>query len=80
MRIWNAWSRDSLQEKETNTDPQKKLSDNIWEDIRKCVKNPIEVEDANSIIDKYFQNRYEPSQFSIHDDLQLAQQVSFANS
>ncbi|CAF0968850.1 unnamed protein product [Adineta ricciae] len=80
MRIWNAWSRSSLQEKETNTDPQKKLSDNIWEDIRKCVKNPIEVEDADSIIDKYFQNRYEPSRFPIHDDQQLARQVSFANS
>ncbi|UJR37707.1 hypothetical protein I4U23_030402 [Adineta vaga] len=79
MRIWNAWSRQSLQERETNVDPETKFSDNIWEDIRKCVKNTIEVEDANSIIDKYFQNRYEPSRFSIHDDQQTDRQVSFVN-
>ncbi|CAF0729498.1 unnamed protein product [Adineta steineri] len=69
MRIWNAWSRDSSQE-ETDIDPKKKFSDNIWEDIRKCVKNTIEVEDPNSIIDKFFQKRYEQNPSSFHEDHQ----------
>jgi len=79
MRIWNAWSRESFREKEADIDPRKKFSDNIWEDIRKCVKNSIEVEDANSIIDKYFQKRYEQNWLPTHDDHQQIRQVSFIN-
>ncbi|CAF5114630.1 unnamed protein product, partial [Rotaria socialis] len=51
----------------------------LWEQIRNCVKNSIEVEDANSIVDKYFQKQYEQKHLSIHDDHPRAQQVSFSN-
>ncbi|CAF0782811.1 unnamed protein product [Rotaria sp. Silwood1] len=79
MRIWNAWSPEPLRKKVADIDPKKKFAEELWEQIRNCVKNSIEVEDANSIVDKYFQKRYEQKRLSITDDHQQSRQVSFLN-
>ncbi|CAF3091307.1 unnamed protein product [Rotaria socialis] len=79
MRIWNAWSPEPFRKKVADIDPKIKFSEDLWEQIRNCVKNSIEVEDANSIVDKYFQKQYEQKHLSIHDDHPRAQQVSFSN-
>jgi hypothetical protein len=79
MRIWNAWSPEPLRKKVTDIDPQVKFSEDLWEQIRNCVKNSIEVEDANIIVDKYFQSQYEPKRLSITEEHQPSRQVSFIN-
>lgn len=79
MRIWNAWSPEPFRKKVADVDPKTQFSLDLWEQIRNCVKNSIEVEDANSIVDKYFQRQYAPKQLSISDDHQQSRQVSFIN-
>jgi hypothetical protein len=54
-----------------------KFSEDLWEQIRNCVKNSIEVEDANSIVDKYFQRQYEEKRYSVTEENQESRQVSF---
>lgn len=77
MRIWNAWSPEPFRKKVADIDPKVKFSQDLWEQIRNCVKNSIEVEDANTIVDKYFQRQYEQKRVSIHDDPSQSRQVSF---
>ncbi|CAF2703911.1 unnamed protein product [Rotaria sp. Silwood2] len=79
MRIWNAWSPEPFRKKVADIDPKVKFSEDLWEQIRNCVKNSIEVEDANSIVDKYFQKQYEQKHLSFNDDQQHSRQVSFLN-
>lgn len=79
MRIWNAWSAKTLQKEVAYVDPQVKFSENLWEQIRNCVKNSIEVEDANTIVDRYFQRQYVEKRQSITEDNQPSRQVSFLN-
>jgi hypothetical protein len=77
MRIWNAWSPEPFRKKVADIDPKLKFSQDLWEQIRNCVKNSIEVEDANSIVDKYFQRQFEQKRVSIPDDSAQSRQVSF---
>lgn len=79
MRIWNAWSPEPFRKKTTDIDPKVKFSEDLWEQIRNCVKNSIEVEDANNIVERYFQRQYEHKRSSITDDHQQSRQVSFIN-
>lgn len=80
MRIWNAWSAEPLRKTVADVDPKAKFSEDLWEQIRNCVKNKIEVEDANTIVEKYFQRQYEPKRLSITEDSALSsRQVSFIN-
>jgi hypothetical protein len=80
MRIWNAWSPEPFRKTVADIDPQVKFSEDLWDQIRNCVKKSIEVEDANIIVDKYFQRQYEQKRLSITDDHQQSRQVSFNNS
>ena len=70
MRIWNAWSPEPFRKKVDDIDPKTKFSEQLWEQIRNCVKNTIEVEDGNTIVDKYFQRQYEQKNMLISDDQQ----------
>jgi hypothetical protein len=79
MRIWNAWSAEPLRKKVADIDPQAKFSEDIWEQIRNCVKNKIEVEDANDIVEKYFQQRYEHKRHSLTEEIPQSRQVSFVD-
>jgi hypothetical protein len=77
IRIWNAWSPEPFRKKVAYVDPQVKFSEDLWDQIRNCVKNSIEVEDANSIVDKYFQRQYEEKRYSVTEENQESRQVSF---
>ena len=79
MRIWNAWSPEPFRKKVVDVDPRVKFSEDLWEQIRNCVKNTIEVEDANSIVDKYFQKQDEQKRYSITEENPQSRQVSFGN-
>lgn len=79
MRIWNAWSPEPYREKVADADPQVKFSEELWKQIRNCVKNSIEVEDANTIVDRYFQRDYVEKRQSITEENQPSRQVSFYN-
>jgi len=80
MRIWNAWSPEPYRKKVTDVDPKVKFSEDLWEQIRNCVKNSIEVEDANNIVEKYFQQQFNQKRLSMAtDDHQQSRQVSFIN-
>lgn len=80
MRIWNAWSPEPFRKKVADVDPQAKFAEDLWEQIRNCVKNSIEVEDANTIVDKYFQRQYERKDSTMHDDHQNIRRVSFTDA
>ena len=77
MRIWNAWSPEPFRKKVADIDAKTKFSQDLWEQIRSCVKNSIEVEDANSIVEKYFQKTHEQKRFSTSEDQGQSRQVSF---
>lgn len=79
MRIWNAWSPEPYRKKVADVDPKVKFSEDLWEQIRNCVKNSIEVEDANSIVEKYFQQQHNQKRLSMTDEHQQSRQVSFIN-
>jgi hypothetical protein len=79
MRVWNAWSPEPFRRKADDTDPRVKFSQDIWEQIRHCVKNSIEVEDANSIVEKYFQKQNDRQDPAMNDDHPPSRQVSFVN-
>ncbi len=79
MRIWNAWSPEPFRKKVADVDPQAKFSEDLWDQIRNCVKNVIEVEDANTIVDRYFERQYEQKRQSITEETQPSRQVSFLN-
>jgi hypothetical protein len=79
VRIWNAWSPEPLRNRTTDIDPKVKFSEDLWEQIRGCVKNSIEVEDPNSIVEKYFQRQNEHKRLSVNDDTNQARQLSFIN-
>ena len=79
MRIWNAWSPEPFRKKVADVDPKTKFSQDLWEQIRNCVKNTIEVEDANSIVDRYFQRQCDHKRLSVHEESLQSRQVSFIN-
>ncbi len=81
MRIWNSWSPEPFRKTVADVDPKVKFTEDLWDQIRNCVKNSIEVEDPNSIVDKYFQKRFEQKRLSItiNDDHHQSRQVSFIN-
>lgn len=79
MRIWNAWSSEPLRKKVAYVDPQVKFSEDLWEQIRNCVKNSIEVEDPNTIVERYFQREFVEKRQSITEENQPSRQVSFYN-
>lgn len=79
MRIWNAWSSEPLRKKVTYVDPKVKFTEDLWEQIRNCVKNSIEVEDPNTIVERYFQRDFVEKRQSITEENQPYRQVSFIN-
>jgi hypothetical protein len=80
MRIWNAWSPEPFRKKVAYVDPQVKFAEDLWEQIRNCVKNSIEVEDANTIVDKYFHRNDEEQRYSLTEEIQQqSRQVSFVD-
>lgn len=79
MRIWNAWSPEPFRKKVADIDPKTKFTQDLWEEIRNCVKNTVEVEDPNSIVDRYFQQRFGHKRLSTHEDSVQSRQVSFIN-
>lgn len=79
MRIWNAWSPEPFRKKVADIDPKTKFTQDLWEQIRNCVKNPIEVEDPDQIVEQYFQRRFQLKRLSTHDESLPSRQVSFIN-
>jgi hypothetical protein len=79
MRIWNAWSPEPFNKHAADSEPTIQFSQDLWEQIRSCVKNVIDVEDANNIVEKYFETQYGQRRLSIAEDAPRSRQVSFVN-
>ena len=78
MRVWNAWSPEPFRKKVADVDSDTKFRQELWDQIRSCVKNSVDVEDPNYIVEKYFQNQNQNQQGRHHsDDLPRSRQVSF---
>lgn len=77
MRIWNAWSPEPFRKKVKDVDAKTKFSQDLWDQIKNCVKNSVEVEDPDKIVEKYFENQSGQSYSLLAEDTGRSRQVSF---